>query len=296
MRWMNKTNLTWLWVGPLMLIPGFIFGHIAGAACEDASGKSCMGSITSIFKNSRVRAAEEILSQHAPYDTRKVTLTLLSEGDHTAVLKGVAETGEVFILKVNSLQEAFNDYYSLKILKKLTPAPMPPVKIMDSVFLAPKVAKAAGLDTKVIQKNPYLEGRPLAEILVDVKVSQDRKRKLYKHYSDWLRGVESALKSKGFEVTIERPTENFYPKHRHLMDEYPDFLKSQPALLKANKAWKTEFPEAPVPESASGSFERLLRGQFRNLIALPEEEILILLKSDNIMVTETDELILFDPF
>jgi hypothetical protein len=292
----SKKHLRWFLLCSLMAAPGFLYGHFAGAGCEDPSRQFCTASISSIFKNSKVRSAEEILREHAPYDRRKFTLTLLTESDHSAALKAVAETGETFVLKVNSLQEAFNDYYSLKLLRKMNPAPTPPIRILESVFLAPKAPKSPGLDTKVIQKNPWIEGRPLAEILVDVNVRQNRKRKLYKHFSDWLKGVENGLRAQGFEVTLERPTDNFFPKHKQLMVEHPDFLKSQPALLKANKPWTSEFPDSGSSESVQPAFERLLRGQFRNLIELKDEEILILLKSDNIMVTENDELILFDPF
>ncbi len=292
----SKKHLRWFLLCSLMAAPGLLYGHFAGAGCEDPSRKFCTASITSIFKNSKVRAAEEILREHVPYDMRKFTLTLLTESEHAAVLKGIAGTGERFILKVNSLHEAFNDYYSLKILRKLTPAPTPPVKIIDSVFLAPKAPKVTELETKVVQKNPWIEGRPLAEVLVDSNASLGRKQKLFKHYSDWLRGVESALRAKGFEVSIERPAENYYPKHRKLIVDRPDFLKAQPMLLKANKPWTSEFPDSGSSESVQPAFERLLRGQFRNLIELKDEEILILLKSDNIMVTENDELILFDPF
>jgi hypothetical protein len=273
-----------------------VVGPLSWSTCDDSSRKFCAASLTSIFKNSKHRAAEEILSEYAPYDKKKFSLVMLAESDHSAVFKGTAESGETFIVKVNSLQEAFNDYYGLKLLRKLSPAPTPPVRILESVFLAPKTPKSPGLETKVLQKNPWTQGRPLAEVLVDIKIPLDRKRKLHKHYSDWLKGVEAALKGKGFEVILERPTENFFPKHKHLMVEHPDFLKAQPALLKANKPWTSEFPESGSMDSSTPAFERLLRGQFRNLIELQDEEILILLKSDNVMVTDDDELILFDPF
>ncbi|MBU6154897.1 MAG: hypothetical protein KGP28_11390, partial [Bdellovibrionales bacterium] len=165
-----------------------------------------------------------------------------------------------------------------------------------SVFLTEKSAKTIELHSKVLQKNPFVEGRPLAEILVDPNVATARKAKLYKHYSDWLKEVARRLEAHGFEVILERPTDNFYPKHKSLLIDEPDFLKSQPALLKADKQWKSEFKTSAEFERASQSFDHLLRGQFKSLVSDPEEDLLILIKSDNIMVNDLDELTLFDPF
>jgi hypothetical protein len=75
-----------------------------------------------------------------------------------------------------------------------------------------------------------------------------------------------------------------------------DFLKSQPALLKADKSWRSEFKTKSEAEKASLSFDQLLRGQFKTLVSDPDEDLLILIKSDNVMVNDADELTLFDPF
>ena len=275
----------------LCLLPGLTL------APQALAGKpACIQSITSIFRNPKVKAADKILSGYAPYQGKNYSLTLLTETPHSAVIKACTESGEQFIVKVNSLSEAFNDYYGLKILKRLDPPPLPPVKIIDSVFLTGKSTKSLELYSKVLQKNPFTEGRPLAEILVDPNVALARKSKLYKHYSDWLKEVARRLESRGFEVTLERPTDDFYPKHKNLILDEPDFLKSQPALLKADKSWRSEFKTPAEIEKASQSFDHLLRGQFKSLVSDPEEDLLILIKSDNIMVNDLDELTLFDPF
>jgi hypothetical protein len=278
-----------------LFITPFVLGPASGPAVF-AGKPACVQAITSILRNSKVKTADKILSAYAPYDKRNYSLTLLTETDHSAVIKACTDSGDQFILKVNSLSEAFNDYYGLKILKKLDPPPQPPVKIIDSVFLTDKNAKHLELYTKVLQKNPFTGGRPLAEILIDPNILTARKAKLYKHYMAWLKEVGQRLEASGFEVSIERPEENFYPKHKTLMTENPDFLKSQPALLKADKSWKNEFKTGADVERESAAFDHLLRGQFKTMVEDPDLDFLILIKSDNIMVNDADELTLFDPF
>jgi hypothetical protein len=278
-----------LFIATLALIPPKI-------SLVEAAKLSCVQSLTSVFRNSNLKTAERILKEYSPFDKKGFSLTLITETDHSAVLSACTETGEQFILKVNSLSEAFNDYYGLRVLKKLDPPPLPSVKIIHSVFLTEKSAKSFELYSKVLQKNPYTEGRPLAEILVDPNVPTTRKTKLYKHYSDWLKDVARRLETQGFEVNLERPSENFYPKHKNLMIGEPDFLKSQPSLLKADKSWRSEFKTKSEAEKASLSFDQLLRGQFKALVSDPDEDLLILIKSDNVMVNDADELTLFDPF
>jgi hypothetical protein len=277
-----------------ILLPAFAWGN--STSPKASTGEECKDSITQPESSSLRKVAEEILSGYSPYDKRTFHLKTLDESKYTGVYLGSAETGEQFIVKVNSLSEAFNDYYGLKILKKISPTLQTQIGIIDSVFLTPKGGAPIELHTQVIQKNPYAKGRPLAEALVDLSVPRDRRFRLHRAYTDWLREVAMGLRADGFQIRVSTPTENFYKKHKSMIVKNPDFLKLQPPILKAFKSWQAIFKNPGEVESASKGLDQLLRGQFKNLISDPTEDLLILIKSDNVMVNDADELTLFDPF
>ncbi|MBU6155234.1 MAG: hypothetical protein KGP28_13105, partial [Bdellovibrionales bacterium] len=101
----------------VFLITSLVF-NLLHLQTSQAAKLTCVQSLTSVFRNSNLKTAERILSEYTPFDKKGVSLTLITETDHSAVLKACTESGDQFILKVNSLAEAFNDYYGLKILKR----------------------------------------------------------------------------------------------------------------------------------------------------------------------------------
>jgi hypothetical protein len=280
-----------------LLFAFVVLSLIAGPTRSEGSWRTCLSRFTTSFKSENQKIAEQILAEHKPYDKLHFNLHPISERNSVSIFKGTdpLHPNSTFVLKVTPLFEAFNDYFTLRILRNAQGEIRSSIKVVDSVLLTPKKGNPVTLSTKVIQKNPYLEGRPLVEILVDPEVNTSRKLALRKRYTEWISEMHKELIARGFEVDRVRPDAMFFKNHEKLASETRDFLKSQPDMIRATKAWSGEFDAVVYDRNLYQNMDRISKGELRTLLST-HEDILILLKSDNIIVNDADEMTLFDPF
>jgi hypothetical protein len=256
----------------------------------------CLHGLYSLFKSPNQKQAEEILKEYRPYDQIKLKLEPLSEQTHTSVFKGIdpLHPSNEFVIKITALAEALNDYYALRVIKAAQSEMRHKIKIVDSVLLTPK-SREISLITKVVQKNTLAKGRSLAEILADPAESAARKAELTQKFTDWRTDLEAALSRQNFEVSTHAPGIDYFKTHAEMMSRTPDALKAQPHMLLASKPWESEFNLFNFNQSGYQNVLRLSKGQINTFI-LDHEDLMMVIKSDNVFVDAKNELTLIDPF
>jgi hypothetical protein len=270
-----------------------------GAPSTHAHGlwKSCINLLTrGSFRSENCKIAEQTLALYKPYDQTPFELTPLSDRSEVSVFKGTDahHADQSFILKVIKMDEALNDYMALKILKKAQLEISDKIDIVDSVILTQKTKKRS-LTEKAVIKSPFIQGRPLVEILADPKEPTLRKSALYKKFSTWVGEMNEALELEGFKTTFITPDYPYFIHHKKLAYETQDFLKSQPKILKATRAWQALFEGMFYDHSLFRNLDRLSQGEIQTLM-VTHSDLQIILKSDNILVDDHDHLTLIDPF
>ena len=281
---------------PLLFALVLSFALVAPSHSETL-WKTCINLLTrGLFRSENSKIAEQTLSSYKPYDQAPFELIPLSERSEVSVFKGIdsRHPENAFILKVVKMDEALNDYFSLKILKKAQLQTTEPITIIDSILLTQK-AKKISLVEKAVIKSPFIQGRPLIEILADPKEPTARKSALFKKFSTWVGEINEALELEGFKTSLIAPDFNYFVNHRKLAFETQDFLKSQPKILKATRSWEALFEGMLYDRALFLNLERLSQGQIQTLM-ITQSDLQIILKSDNVFVDESDHLTLIDPF
>jgi hypothetical protein len=146
----------------------------------------------------------------------------------------------------------------------------------------------------VLQKNPHIQGRPLVEVLVDPEVPTALKLELRRKYTNWMDEIWAALLRRGYDAERVRPEMNYFRNHQKLATETQDFLKSQPPILRASLPWHSLFGEIPYDRTLFQQLNSVSKGGVNALLS-SHEDIMIILKSDNVFVDDAGELVLFDP-
>ncbi len=259
--------------------------------------KSCIDLLTrGSFQSENCKIAEQTLSSHKPYDQTPFELVALTERSEVSVFKGtdLRHPENAFILKVVKLDEALNDYFALKILKKVQLQITEKIDIVDSVMITQK-SKKISLSEKAVIKSPFIKGRPLVEILSDPTEPTARKSALFKKFTTWVGEISKALELEGFKTSLMAPDYNYFVTHKKLAYETQDFLKSQPKILKATRAWEALFEGMVYDRALFLNLDRLSQGQIQTLM-ITHSDLRIILKSDNVLVDENDRITLIDPF
>ncbi len=256
----------------------------------------CLRWVHSLYKSPNQKEAEAILKEYRPYDQIELKLEPLSEQTHTSVFKGIdpLHPKNESVIKITALSEALNDYYALKIIRATQQEMKHRINIVDSVLLTPK-NREVNLMTKVIQKNTMAKGRSLAEILADPAESAARKAELTRKFTDWRNELEGALRHQGFEVSTHTPAIDYFRTHAEMMNRTPEALKAQPHMLLGSKPWEAEFNPFNFEKSNFKNALRLSRGQISTLM-IDFEDLMMVIKSDNVFVDPKNELTLIDPF
>ncbi len=239
--------------------------------------------------------AEGILASYAPYQYRPFRLEPLSQNQNAIVFLGseIDLPKRKFILKVMPLGEALSDFYALRLIRGIQKEIRIPISVVDSVVLTPRLGTLAS-ETLVLQKNSLARGRTLFEILADEQVATDRKSYLRNYYMAWIHQMAGALKKKRFLVETKRLESNFYRNQHRFIETHPNAIDDQPIALSASRLWDEEMRGKEM-EPLFQYLDRASRGVLENLSS-SGNGISIILKTDNIMVDDSDHMVLFDPF
>lgn len=245
--------------------------------------QSCLQLLQRVFKSEAQTGVEQILADHAPKDAAKLHLVPVYESSQVTVFRGKPDQ----IYKWFPLSDALNDYHALKVLQEENENLRSAIKIIDVKILIPK-AEGVTLATRVVQQGPALEGRILFDVLADPAVPNERKQALRDRFETWLQEMKVALADRGYRGVIQLPQPWFFVKNRG------QSMADQPAMFSAKKSWRSLVERDFSDLSHYSSLDKLSQGNLLHLLRI-DEDIHIILKSDNIFVDSNDELTLFDP-
>lgn len=261
-------------------------------ARSDCDLKTQLQSLFVVKPHEGTPLPSETFKKALPYKKLDYELKLLGKGKDGFVSRVVPAKGKTsFIVKLMDRYEAAFDHIGFEVLRSSLEG--------NSVF---KLQKAKILPGQTASKRAVMQlgdaqGRTLFSILEDPAVPAAVKDKLQRHFETGIRELGASLSAEwGLEADIFSPFERFFPSSiKNIRPD--DVAAAQPPILGASIPYTRFFDPFSMDPKRVKMLNKALQvteGKFLHTIS-SGEDLLIIIKSDNVIVTPDFELVIIDP-